>query len=248
MFDNSALKSKLMRILRSLIAVIIAFSLVGCFNVSEDIWINSDQTGRLVADISLSEKIVGFSESISKFANTDDSFNQKKIFDLVTLKNLLDNNSDVQKSDIQEYSESGFRHYVIDAQVKDFHVLPKLSQQILLASDTDSQNIDIDQSLITFQDVNRKTAKFTQFFESLEKNSQVEPKLEEKEAKTKGEAMTKAFFSLILGDQYVTVNLHTKKIGETNGRVSSDGKTVKWTIPITKFYEQDDIKADFEYR
>jgi hypothetical protein len=77
MFDNSALKPKLMRIFRSLIVVIIAiYSLVGYFNVSEDIWINSDQTGRLVADISVSEKIVGFFESISNFANNDEPINQ----------------------------------------------------------------------------------------------------------------------------------------------------------------------------
>ena len=235
--------------IKFLITIFALFLLTGCFNVSEDIWINSDQTARLVADVSISDKIVSFTESMGEFAKKDQSFNQQNSFIFGALKTFLDNNQNVKKSSIQEYSESGFRHYVVDTLIKDFHLLPQFSQQLILALDTnqgDIDNVSLDGSLFSFQDVNRKTVKFTQFFETVLNNPDFKQAFPEKEGDSN--AIGKAFFSLILGDQYVTINLHAKKIGETNGRVSQDGTTVKWNFPITKLTEQNDLIADFSYR
>jgi hypothetical protein len=186
---------------------------------------------------------------MGEFAKKDQSFNQQNSFSFGALKTFLDNNQNVKKSSIQEYSESGFSHYVVDTLIKDFHLLPQFSQQLILALDTnqgDIDNVSLDGSLFSFQDVNRKTVKFTQFFETVLNNPDFKQAFPEKEGDSN--AIGKAFFSLILGDQYVTINLHAKKIGETNGRVSQDGTTVKWNFPITKLTEQNDLIADFSYR
>ena len=214
------------KILKPLIVFLLVILLTSCVEMSEEIWINSDTSGRLKIDICISEKIISFAETL-KTINNDDSFSSS-IPDLGRIEEELLNESNVKNVVVQEYSDSGTRHYLIDLYAEDLHDLPELSGKIF----PNSAKRNITKSLFSIKDIGKGVLLFKQDF-----NGEVKS----------GKAISKAFLTLVFGDDGISVALYAPHISSSNGQVSDDEKMTTWKIFISDPDSWEKLEAELEY-
>lgn len=227
------------KIFNLFLVLLVTFCLIGCLDINEELWINQNKTGRLKIDLDLSERYVGFMESIGSIS---DETKNMTIIDLEKIrKNLFDEPS-VKRVDIQRYSDFGKRHYVVDLIVNDFHDLPRLSK-IILASYEENQ---AGEEAFEFQDINKGELIFHQkMIEQL--GSSESESSESSEQDSAAEGIASALLSLAFGDDQIKVIVHSSKITESNGDISDRSKTVTWKVPLSNLALQEDLHAILNY-
>lgn len=238
------------RILKICLTLILSLVLTGCFHFSEDIWVGSDASGRIKFDVAVTEKLVGSIESLSKYGNeaeNADVSEPKPLVNLEAIKQNLETNSYIKKLKIQEYSDAGLRHYMVDARVKDFHQLPEV-EQIILSSFNDNNEVEQETPSPSFAFIGNDPKNMV-FEQNL--NTQVDKvatKTELKQSNKATDAIMGTFFNLLFSEEYNYITLHAAHIDDANGLINDEETLVKWSIPLNKLSSTGTLKAEFSYR
>ncbi len=213
------------KIWKSLSVFLLVILLVGCIEMSEEIWLNSDTSGRLKIDIGLSERIIGFAEAW-KNINNDDSFSSE-VPNLSRIEEELFPQSNLQHVVVQEYSDSGTRHFLIDLTAKDFHDLPELSENIW----PNSSQRNTPQFLFSLKDMGQGVLLFQQ-----NTGGKVQS----------GKAMGKALLNLVFEEDGISVVLHAPHINSSNGQVSDDRQVATWKIWLSDPNSWQKLEAELD--
>ncbi|MDV3002459.1 MAG: hypothetical protein N5P05_004114 (plasmid) [Chroococcopsis gigantea SAG 12.99] len=237
------------RIFKICTTLVLSLVLTGCFHFSEDIWIESDASGRIKFDLAISEKLVGSLESMSQYAK-DNAENKatelKSPINLETVKQQLETNSYIRKVKAQEYSDAGFRHYLVDVRVKDFHELPKIEEIVTSSFDGNNSKVDDKKPLATFSFTGTNPKNIT--FEQNLRINDVADKTKTEPSNKATDAVMGVFFNMLFAEEYNYITLHAAHIDDANGLINDEETIVKWSIPFNKLFSPNVLKAEFSYR
>lgn len=200
---------------------LLLFSLSACAQVNEELWINKDGSGKIHYDIGISEAILSMGGQDSNTLNGDELFKEKGV----------DNTNPYLKNAVtKQSSDSGMRHYTMDADVTDFSKL---------FNNSASEESGLTYSIEKLPNGNYK---FQHIIDLDKMNKQ------DTESNTDQYDMS-GIMAGVMADRYWTVTLHSDQIVSTNGNWDKDNKVVVWKIPMSQMMTgKGQIEMTTEYR
>ncbi len=222
---------------RACLVLIASITLAGCFEVTEEVWINPDGTGRLKIDMGISEALLSESENGGKSGQRNPIEDISKDFNKA--KQKIEKNPNIKKFDFQQYSDAGMKHFVFDVEVKEVSTLNGLQKAIYSGKKEPAEAVEtgrmpLEQSELRIE----KTAAGNTLFvrtlgppEEGKKDSSEDgaiPDSLEKGFEKLGMSMARTMF----GNSFYTVRLHGSKIISSNGKIDDEKKTAEWKVSI----------------
>jgi len=197
---------------------------VGCFEFTEEIFVEDDGSCRLVWDIAVSEALLANEVGLTEELRAQHYWAQRSLGSLPGVK----------KSFLQEFSADGLRHFHYDIQLSHVGnitiVHSQLAQQAPLHEKGTSPTFQRKDDDLLFNQV-LSTGDYTRpFIEdtrapwSRHSDTAYDAQME----------LAQQVVPAVLADRYVTVRLHAPKIGLTNGLLSPDRKTVEWKVSLAE--------------
>lgn len=107
-----------MKIIINLLLVVLLFVAAGCFNYEEEIWINSNQSGRMKMTIKITETIMKQEFDIIYIVKDE----------VMNIKNNIVKNRGLILNQNKEYINNGYKHYVIDFNFDTIEDLKKITE------------------------------------------------------------------------------------------------------------------------
>jgi hypothetical protein len=194
-----------------LLLLLSAFVLTGCFEVSEDLTIHGDGSGRIVFEIGLDENIA----KLAALGNDSGTF-----FDRNKLEERLKTSENVEKYEIRERMENGVQRTIVDVMVKD--MTEDMDGLGDLASKDVAEKLDVgDKSAAPFVFTRMEGGNF-KFTQNVTK-----------EKKEDTNALVAGLMSSQLSGKYMRVKLNGA-IVSANGSIAEDKKSVSWEIPMAQ--------------
>ena len=208
-------------------ALVTTLLLSGCYELTEELWINPDGSGRMKFTIGLAENLVAMMETGGKSAD----FCENAIRD----KNKLEKNDLISSVSISKNIEAGMSFCTLDIGVKDF-------RQFRVVRDTAIEG-DYDKYEFPFmiEDLGEGRVRISQDFSSLGRDDP-----EQSDIEKIGQQMAMAMMSPMLTGRYITVIVHAPKVESSNGDISTDGKTTIWKKPLIDLFRNPDQAHRFE--
>jgi len=194
-----------------LLAVIML--LTGCFDLTEEFWINEDGSGRIKYTLGLSEAIANMASQQSGSSDI--------CADLESREEELREKEWITSVSISKRNESAMLYCIIDIGVKDFRRLSDIGDGSVGGDSKDYKNPFI------IEDLENGHVSLKQDFSSLRNEN----------SKTAGEneamdQMMQAMFGPLMAGRYVTVIAHASIIESSNGEIDQSGKSVTWRKPV----------------
>jgi len=197
------------------------FLFAGCFEISEEIWFNSDGSGRLRYDFGVAQALIDAATP----GRAETYFRE--------FRTRFSEHPDVTKFASQEYKETGFHHYVFDIEFRDTRVLAELlnslmhQQTAMMGDSTDARDAAIGRvspSRVSFeQSLERYTRRHIQG-DSLRAPGD--------SAGIKELVLEKAMLSNVFGERFITVTIHAPRFLSANGAIDTSRGTASWKIRL----------------
>jgi hypothetical protein len=205
------------------------FSLLvsGCYDIAEELWINSDGSGRMKFTIGLAENLAAMIEGGGQSAN----FCDKAIKD----KSKLENNVLITSVTITKNSEAGMNYCSIDVDVKDFRNFAEVRNNVI---EGDYDNYEFPFSII---ELGEDRFGISQEFNNLGRDGPNQSGIEKV-----GQEMAMAMMAPMLAGKYISITVHAANIESSNGEISADSKTVIWKKPLVDLVRYPEQPHRFE--
>jgi len=212
----------------NLILVLFASLLLSaCYDISEELWINSDGSGRMKFTIGLAENLAALMQNSGESAD----FCDKAIRDETKLeKNVL-----ISAITISKTNEAGMNYCTIDLDVKDFRNFAEVRNNVIEGS------YDNYEFPFAIEELGEGRVGISQDFSNLGRDGPGQSKLEKA-----GQEMAMAMMMQLLSGKYITVMVHAPEIETSNGEVSADNKTTIWRKPLIDLVRNADESHRFE--
>ena len=181
--------------------------LAGCLDLTEEIRLNGDGSGRLMIDLGVSEKV----NALATLAGNKSPmpFNEED------LRKALEDSENIESFTISTRQSNGMAHTVLDAVVRDFtRPLPSLRR-----SGTAGQGTEEAVAPFTVRRLDNRNLRFVH-------------KLSPLLAPEAGQA-TNLLAGLALSNRYLSVRLYGN-IVSSNGTIAEDQRSVSWKIPLSQ--------------
>jgi hypothetical protein len=201
--------------------------LTGCYDLTEQLWINSDGSGRMKFTIGLAENLAAMIEGSGESAD----FCEKAIKD----KNKLENNVLITSVVITKHNEAGMNYCSIDIDVKDFRNFAEVRNNII---EGDYDNYEFPFSII---ELGEDRIGISQEFSNLGRDGPNQSEIEKA-----GQEMAMAMMAPMLAGKYITVTVHAPGIESSNGEISANNKTTVWKKPLIDIIRHPDQPHRFE--
>lgn len=220
---------------RALFAALCVTLLTGCFEFSEEVWINDDLTGRVKVEFGVSEALIALGREMEQdpLAELRASYEETK--------QKLEGHPNVESVTVEEYSEGGLHRMALDVRVRDIREIDdeftsRLTGRSLLG-DAAGDSMKPPSWNLRFRPVSRRRVEFIQEIivnadKATNPGMPRVPNPDEEPFNQFGEAMGRAMLASMFGDRYITVTLHAPHIQNTDGRLNEDQTTVEWKIPL----------------
>lgn len=187
--------------------------LTGCFDVTEEIWISPDGSGRLTIEMGIEKGLSGAEGSEGRRDAAEalgDGFKE--------VARRIRTDPRIGTPMIAEWEDDTYLRASIEMKVEDWHDLPAVAQRILGESDT---SVEMDDLLLFSLDENEDGMVFY---------SQPVMTAEPREEPDRGEGSpwVRRLGKAIFDDGTLTVVLHSPTISRTNGEWQSDRLSVRW--------------------
>ncbi len=211
---------------RVCLVLIASITLAGCFEVTEEVWINPDGTGRLKIDMGISEALLSESDDGRKSGQRNPFEDMSKDFDKA--KEEIEKNPTIKKFDFQQYSGAGMKHFVFDIEVKEVSTLNDLQKAIYTGKKDSTEtaetgDLPLQQSELRIE---KMAAGNTLFVRTLGR-----PEEEKKDSAEFGEPGMSLVRSMF-GNSFYTVRLHGSRIISSNGKIDDEKETAEWKVSI----------------
>jgi len=233
-----------MNVTRSLLLVALSVACVGCLELTQEVWVNSDGSGRMRLDIALPKELLEMASETdgdNPLAETLQEYERLKA-DPSQIPNL-------RSVDQSEYVEGEFHHFVMELEVGDVTLLAEtMSQLQKRTAITDEPGTGADelasQHEMKLERIGRDRMMFVQ---TLVDDGQAggASGLDTEEM----DAASKALLASMFAGKHFTVRLHAPKVTYTNGKVDEAAGTIEWRIPLTELMAQkglQELRAEIE--
>ena len=198
---------KVNKVLLFLVLGAMLLLLYGCFQLTEEYWVNEDGTGKLHFEIGMSQAVLDMAKENDASVDTsqifsDESFGASNPY----LKN-------VTKS---EKSDDSMHYYLIDADVTDFSNAFKDDTQSCFKVQVEKL-ANGNYSFKRIMDLSALTASQGYSLQDIDAD------------------MT-GLMAAMFGDKYWIVRLHSENVVSTNGTWDKDKKLIEWKMPFSDLF------------
>lgn len=208
----------------------------GCFEYSQEIWVNPDYSGRIVADFGIAEQLI----SMSALGGGDPVGEVRAGYE--KNKAELESDPNVKSVSLTEKSDADMHHFVFDVSLKDVTRLGRVGEAMepnpgALGEDAPRKRPAFELTRVKNGDVS--------FHMSLSGMAR-RPRDDGDAFSGMGEAMGLS----MLSGRYFTVTLHAPKFTSTNGQLSEDKRTATWKISLAELMSSkgaaNDLQAEID--
>lgn len=220
---------------KCLIAVALLFVLgacCGCFEYSQEIWVNKDYSGRIVADFGVSEQMTALSGmgGFDPLQKLRDGYAENKA--------QLEADKNVQSTSLTERSDGGYHYFTFDVSFKDITKLGDAGRA--LEPKPEALGEDGPQRMPPFEIARTDKG-----------DVRLHMALGEMAARRPGEGdpfsgMGEAMALSMLSGRYFTVTLHAPGPITGNGELSEDKLTSTWQYSLGELMGGKSPSADIE--
>lgn len=236
-----------MATLRSGLVFLVAASSAGCLELTQEIWVNDDGSGRLLLDISVPEALMAYaadSEEGNPFATEWAQYDRVKAHpeEIPNLRSL----------DHSEYVEGEFHHFVIEIEVDDATQLPETLAAVQALGAEEEAGSEETADIASPSDMRLEALGDGRmlFVQSLVSESSAAGDAVETDASSEDmEAANQAMMASMFAGKFFTVRLHAPRIMSANGSVDSDAQATEWKIPMADLMSErapQELRAEFE--
>jgi hypothetical protein len=208
----------------------------GCFEYSQEIWVNPDYSGRIVADFGISEQLL----SMSALGGGDPAGQVRAGYEKNKAELQADPN--VKSVSLAEKSDDSLHHFIFDVSLKDVTKLGRVGEA--MEPDPGALGGDAPQGRPAFE-LTRVKGGDISFHMSLSGMAQ-----RPREGGDAFSGMGEAMGLSMLSGRYFTVTLHAPKFTSTNGELSEDKRTATWKISLAELMSgkgaMDDLQAEID--
>ncbi len=205
--------------LRWLPLLLLSFVVLGCFDISEDFWINGDGTARIRFDVGMSKSLASLTSSDSSKSDDSPSAQFLKMKEELT-KDTMVSNVTTGDTTIGEYS-----HTFIEVSLKSVDAMMRVHDQLL--RDTSEGEAKIRPAKLA---VTRQGTKVTV---QIGLSSDSTPKPENHDTSGLGQ-MSEQLMTSMFGDAAITYRVHGPHVASPDGTIDSAKTTVTWKFPLAK--------------
>ena len=221
----------------------------GCFEVSQEVWIRDDHTGRVRMEFGVSEAwvMLGAEADADPMAELRQSFAEAK--------QELDADENVAGCLMEEYSHEGLRYLVLDVELRDAAQLsaaglPGALGKGAFMGAAPAEGVDVPESSTRFVRLPNGNVEFLQVLDTGDADADAAPAAPDDPMVAMGEAMGRAMLAGMFGNRAITVTLHAPHIVSTNGQVNEERTTVVWRVPLADVLGQEtfhqELRAEYE--
>jgi hypothetical protein len=233
-----------MSMMRSLLPVALSLACAGCLELTQEVWVNSDGSGRMRLDIALPRELLEMAseaDGANPLAETLQEYERLKA-DPSQVPNL-------RSVDKSEYVEGEFHHFVMELEVDDVTLLPETMSQLQKRTAISQEPGDEADELASQHEMKleRIGRDRMMFVQTLVDDSQAAGAsgLDSEDMDAAGKALLASMFA----GKHFTVRLHAPKVTSTNGQVDETASTIEWRIPLTELMAQkglQELRAEIE--
>lgn len=208
----------------------------GCFEFTQEFWINADGSGRVLMDIAVKDIT---DPKAQQNANTAQGKPSEFERNMAEAKERLSKDPNIKSVQMNQFVQDGMRHTVFDIECKDITLFSKTmnenAKQVANTSNTNgkvatngAQEATSQTMVPVIQKLPNGNYSFTSNLEKNDKSKKSKP------ASNQMEQMTQKWVEKIFEGRYYTVRLHAPKVISSNGQVNSTSNMVEWKIPIAQ--------------
>ena len=212
---------------RLIITLFTILLLSGCYDFTEELWINADGSGRMKFTIGLAENLAAMIEDRNRSAD----FCDKAIKD----KNKLENNVLVTSVAITKSNEAGMNYCTIDIDVIDFRNFGEVRNNVI------EGNYNNYEFPFVIEQLGEGRIRVSQDFGNFGRDGP-----EQSEIEKVGQEMAMVMMTPMLAGKYITVTVHAPLIETSNGEISADNKTTIWKKPLVDLIRNPEQSHKFE--
>jgi hypothetical protein len=225
-----------MNVTRGLLLFILSIGCAGCLELTQEVWVNEDGSGRMRLDIALPQGLMEMAteaDGANPLAENMEEYEKLKA-DPGQIPNL-------RSVDQSEYVEGEFHHFVIEIEVDDVTALPETMAQLQKRTSLDEEQAEKADELASQHEMRLERIGHDRmvFVQTLVDDSGAAdasaPDMEEMDA------AGKAFLASMFAGKHFTVRLHAPKVTSTNGTVDEGARTTEWKIPLTELMAQEGL-------
>ncbi len=180
--------------------------LTGCFQVTEEYWVNADGSGKMHFEIGVSEALLSMGES--------NPIDGSQIF---SDEGLDAQNPYLKNIKTSENSNNGMHYYVMDADITDFN-------RVFESSSAQESG---------FQAKVEKLANGNYLFKRTMDLATLNAGQDASLGLTDGTDMTN-MVAAMFSDKFWIVRLHVDNVVNTNGTLDKENKLVEWKVPFSQ--------------
>lgn len=216
-----------MRIARRALAFVSLLFLAGCIEVSQEIWINADGSGRLKMDIGFSEALLSFAQQAEK--NPLNEFRTQAAQKQEELKK----DPNVKNVTFSERKESGTQFFTYDVEVRDVTKIAAVQKAVAPGDMPGAAAGEGAPGAPKAEDfhIEKLPSGNVSFRLKMESPGGMGG---EEGASPEQDQMAKAMMASMFGDKAITVKVHGPRIVTTNGKLDAAKTTAEWRIPLVE--------------
>ena len=210
-----------------------ALSLSGCFDFTQEIWVNKDGSGKLQFGIKLHQGLSAFSRELNLQKNPCVLFFRDRE-DIAKKPGVLSVN-------LSNKTENELLHCMMDIVVDDFSRLNELQDQALRDNKTTRQKDDFN-TRFSLKNNENGSASFMQTLGSKDNSTDSNEDELDREARKLANMM----FLSMLRDSFWSVKLNAPEITSANGKISEDKQSVVWNIQMSDILLNQDMQLELQ--
>lgn len=208
-----------------------AMLLTGCFDMSQDLWINKDGSGRMRYQLGINEQLA----ALSNQADPCTEFYQDKT--------TLEQYPGVQSVKYENRREGGVQFCIVDINVKHFSDLVQLQTHVMKDSMPARHQAEF-QSSMELTEQEDGNGHFRLYVENSARHAGND------ELQKQAGHFANVLMAQVMSGRYWTVTLHANEILTANGEPIEKGKVVQWKVPLydlmTDMNYANDMQAEFD--
>lgn len=236
-----------MKAVRTALLLLTTVACTACLELTQEIWVNADGSGRMSFDVMVPEALLAMaeeSEDGNPFGENQAAWESLKA-DPSQVPNL-------RSLDYQEYVEGEFHHFLIELEVDDATRLPEtmveLEKRTGDEADADEETPQEPEAMTPPSDMRLEPLGGGKmlFVQTLVSEDIGDVERGESE---EADAAQEAFLASMFAGKYYTVRLHAPKVNSTNGALDETTRTVEWKIPMADVMSQkvpQELRAEIE--
>lgn len=235
-----------MRIFRIALVLGLGIACSACLELTQEIWVNEDGSGRLKYDIATPEGLLAMAAAGAEEDPLEEV--RARWAELAEHPETVPN---LRSFAAEEYVDEDFHHFVMEVEVDDVTLLPQTMDEI-------NERIDLDEAGAGAgaEEGDALTQPADMRFERLAdgrllfvQSLQTDEVAEAESADPEMDEASQAFLASMFAGKYFTVRLHAPNVVSSNATVDEGAGVLEWKFPMADFFGEetpDELRAELQ--